>query len=156
MHAVCTVVTKNLHMITDIIENKTNDGDWDYANIGGRYSNSIPVKKNTKNLFRNMGLNIEEYYPNGYPYYYTQYLTNNNDCKYVSVARLRNIDLEEMRLLRANNLLDPFNPYRYILCENEDNYNEFETNQHGNELLLDFIHEPRHSFYYVAVIDYHF
>ena len=155
MHALCTIVAKNMRLVNNIMNEMCDCGNWDYYTIGGRYINCIPVRKNTKQLFPSpvpIDVPIEV---NGFPYADT--LQNNPNCKYVNVARVRNIDIQEMQRLDDMHLLNAYKPYSFILCENENEcWQERLIENEGNLRLLEFIREPRHSFYYVVTVDYHF
>ena len=155
MHALCTVITKNVQNINNIIDNRCEGGDWDYASIGGRYDRIIPVSPKVKDLFEghNFPFNHDEYAENGFPFHVIE---NNLNCKYVSIARIRNINREEVSRLDRANLINPLHPYSYILegddgCASE----EIVVDNEGLDRLLDYVNDPKHSYYYLAIIDYH-
>lgn len=156
MHALCTVISKRIDSIHQVIYEQCDCRNWDYADIGGRYDRIIPVSKKTKDIMegRNFPFNDEGYAENGFPFHAIE---NNENLKYVSIARIRNIDREEVRRIQNADLVNPFNPYSYIL-EDDSGYftEEIFTEDRGIEQLMDYINDPRHSYYYLAIIDYHF
>jgi len=156
MHALCTIVAKSIQTINQFINDRCDTGEWDYASIGGRYDRIIPVSPKVKDYFEgiNFPFNNDEYAENGFPFHAIE---NNWDCKYVSVARVRNINREEVRRLNNNNLINPFYPYSYILEDAEGNQSiEYVVGEMGTDILMDYINDPRHSYYFVAIIDYHY
>ena len=156
MHALCTIVTKSIAMIYRFIDNKCVCGDWDYASIGGRYGHIIPVSKKVKDIHEDeiFPFNDDGCAENGFPYHDIE---NNLNYKYVSIARVRNIKRNEVERINNHHLINPFNPYSYILEEENGGQGpEYIVDYHGTGMLMDFINDPRHSGYYVAVIDYHF
>lgn len=153
MHALCTVVAKTPDRIRHIIDNLCEDRYWDYCLIGGRYDRIIPVNKNVEDMLEgyNFPFNDEEYPENGFPFHT---IDNNLNCKYVSIARIRGINKEEVKRLDEAHLINPFKPYSYIL--DDENVREIFVEDEGIEQLMKYINNPRHAFYYLAVVDYHF
>ena len=154
MHALCTVVAKRIEDIQDIMDAKCDEGCWDYATIGGRYDRIIPVSPNTKDIFEghNFPFNHDDYAENGFPFHN---IGNNLNCKYVSAARVRNINRDEVKRLDDAHLINPLNPYSYILDGEFDNA-EMTVEINGQGALLNYINDPKHSYYYLAIIDYHY
>lgn len=156
MHALCTVVAKSIQTIHRFMDDRCENGDWDYASIGGRYDRIIPVSKKVKDFYNgiNFPFNDDGYAENGFPFHNIE---NNLNYKYVSIARIRNIKRDEVERLNNHHLINPFNPYSYILEENNgDQSPEYIVDDYGTDILMDYINDPRHSGYYVAIIDYHF
>lgn len=156
MHALCVIVTKSLTNLHRFIDDRCEVGDWDYATIGGRYDRIIPVSPKTKDYFEeiNFPFNEGEYAENGFPFHE---IANNPHCKYVSVARVRNIKRNEVARLNANHLINPFFPYSYILENQEgDQSQEYVVEDVGTDILMDYINDARHQSYFLAIIDYHF
>jgi hypothetical protein len=156
MHALCTVVAKSINNIHRFIDDRCEHGDWDYASIGGRYDRIIPVSKNTRDYYDNINFpfNDEGYAENGFPFHV---IPNNTELKYVSLARVRNIKRDEVARLEEHHLINPFHPYSYILeTEDGDQSQEYVVDEYGTDLLMAYINDTRHSYYYVAIIDYHF
>lgn len=155
MHALCTVVAKSIPTIHQFIDDRCESGDWDYASIGGRYDRIIPVSKNVKDVYEgiNFPFNDGDYAENGFPFHN---IPNNENYKYVSIARVRNIKRDEVERLNNHHLINPFNPYSYILEDNGDQSQEFIVDDYGTDMLMAYVNDPRHSGYYVAIIDYHF
>lgn len=154
MHALCTVVAETPDKIHQIIENMCERGYWDYGLIGGRYDCIIPVGKNVDDLREGYHFPFNEndfYAENGFPY--NGVAENNLNCKYMSIARIRGIDRDEVKRMQDLELLSPFKPYSYILGEDAD---ELFVEDEGTETLMKYINNPRHAFYYLAVVDYHF
>lgn len=156
MHALCTIVAKSIPTIHRFIDDRCECRDWDYAVIGGRYDRIIPVSKKVKDIYEGMNFpfNNDEYAENGFPFHDIE---NNLNYKYVSVARIRNIKRDEVERLNSYHLINPFNPYSYILEEDNGCQGpEYLVDDYGTDILMNFINDPRHSGYYVAIVDYHF
>jgi len=156
MHALCIIVAKSITNIHRFIDDRCEYGDWDYASIGGRYGNIIPVSQKTKDYYAGIHFPFdnEGYAENGFPFHNIE---NNLNFKYVSLARVRNIKRNEVARFEANHLINPFHPYSYILeTEEGDQTEEYSVRECGTDLLMDYINDPRHSYYFVAIIDYHF
>ena len=156
MHALCTIVAKSIPTIHRFIDDRCECRDWDYAVIGGRYDRIIPVSKKVKDIYEGMNFpfNNDEYAENGFPFHNIE---NNLNYKYVSVARVRNIKRDEVERLNSYHLINPFNPYSYILEEDNGCQGpEYLVDDYGTDILMNFINDPRHSGYYVAIVDYHF
>ena len=156
MHALCTIVTKSLNTLHRFMDDRCESGDWDYATIGGRYDRIIPVSPKTKDYFEgtNFPFNDDGYAENGFPFHN---IANNLNCKYVSLARVRNIKRNEVARLNANNLINPFNPYSYILEDPYGNQSiEYIVEDVGTDILMNYLDNPQHQSYFVAIIDYHF
>lgn len=156
MHALCTIVAKSIPTIQRFIDDRCECRDWDYAVIGGRYDRIIPVSKKVKDIYEGMNFpfNNDEYAENGFPFHDIE---NNLNYKYVSVARVRNIKRDEVERLNSYHLINPFNPYSYILEEDNGCQGpEYLVDNYGTDILMNFINDPRHSGYYVAIVDYHF
>lgn len=155
MHILCTMVAKSVNQIHRFKYDRCEGGYWDYADIGGRYDRIIPVSKNVTDLFEgiNYPFNDDGYADNGFPFHTIE---NNLNLKYVSIARIRNIDAAEVARLEEHHLINPYHPYSFIL-EEEDGMQseEYMVDEVGTGPLMDFINDPRHASYYVAVIDYH-
>ena len=156
MHALCTIVAKSIPTIHRFIDDRCECRDWDYAIIGGRYDRIIPVSKKVKDIYEGMNFpfNNDDYAENGFPFHDIE---NNLNYKYVSVARVRNIKRDEVERLNSYHLINPFNPYSYILEEeNGCQGPEYLVDDYGTDILMNFVNDPRHSGYYVAIVDYHF
>lgn len=156
MHALCTIVAKSIPTIHRFIDDRCECRDWDYAVIGGRYDRIIPVSKKVKDIYEgvNFPFNNDEYAENGFPFHNIE---NNLNYKYVSVARIRNIKRDEVERLNSYHLINPFNPYSYILEEDNGCQGpEYLVDDYGTDILMNFVNDPRHSGYYVAIVDYHF
>lgn len=153
MHALCTIVAKSIPTIQRFIYERCVYGDWDYASIGGRYDRIIPVSKKAKDIYEGV-FNDEGYAENGFPFHNIE---NNLNYKYVSVARVCNIKRDEVERINSHNLINPFNPYSYILEEDDGSQGpEYMVDDYGIDRLMDFVNNPRHSKYYVAIVDYHY
>lgn len=156
MHALCTIVAKSIPTIHRFIDDRCECRDWDYATIGGRYDRIIPVSKKVKDIYEGMRFpfNNDDYAENGFPFHNIE---NNLNYKYVSIARIRNIKRDEVERLNSYNLINPFHPYSYILEEDNGCQGpEYLVDNYGTDILMNFINDPRHSGYYVAIVDYHF
>jgi len=155
MHALCVMIAKSINQIERFKNDRCEYGNWDYAVIGGRYDRIIPVSKKVKDIYEgiNFPFNDDEYAENGFPFHN---IMNNFNYKYVSIARIRNIKRDEVERINDAHLINPFNPYSYIL-EYEDGTQspEFICEQDGVGQLMEYINDPRHASYYLAIIDYH-
>jgi len=154
MHALCAVIGRNLHDIHQMIDYRCDCGDWDYASIGGRYENTIPVHKNSIDRFRNYYPEANNLPENGFPY---PTIDNNPNCKYFSVARIRQIDLQECMRITQESLVNVSRPYSILVHFLDDSYSDFiEDEVIALSVWNTIVTNPRYSGYYVAVVDYHY
>ena len=157
MHALCTVVAKSREAINRIIEDMAESGQWDYGIIGGRYDRLIPVGHKVKDYQpRNFPFNDTEMYAeNGFPFPGRE---NNFDCKYVSIARIRNVKWGEVGRMETLGIPTITNPHSYILGSDNgiDHSDEIFVTEDTTAALCDYLTVPLHSSYFIAVIDYHF
>ena len=159
MHALCAVITKTKNEVQDIIYNHCDEANedayWDYAIVGGRYANIIPVGHNVKTHerqtepFRDVVLGECPF--NG---------VNNfvpGDCQYVSVARIRNILKHECERQINHGLLSPFKPYTIIISKDGDIIIDTDLEEQGPGVKAEvagFI--ETHPNYYLTIVDYHY
>ena len=155
MHALCTIVARNIHEIERCMEYYQQDEAWDYAMVGGRYSNIVPVSKKCKTFHSGGG------WPDlpGETFSYGDRLQANPDLKYTNVARIRNINHEERFRIKRAGGLDVFEPYTMILCHPDGGYEWLDLeqmDQAGLDRLSDWLIEPQRQSWFVAVVDYHY
>lgn len=158
MHKFVAVVTKWPNRVHAIMNNKCESQDWDWAVIGGRYGNLIPVKKNSKDIpglltFPEVGGD------NGFPFVG---IDNNENLKYVSAARIRNIDRNECNRLKRLGKLNILEPYSVIIDEDEFMEEEFclvqeddtEAMHHLNT-YTNYLNRPDRQHWYAIIVDVH-
>lgn len=151
MHALATVFTKNYHRIGSIIDYFCERGDWDYANIGGRYWGLIPVGENVKDVLR---AEMFGEHPAGFPFAGEEPRPR---TKYVTCARFRNIiqeEVERMELITGGYSI--FRPEMLII----DNDGDLIDIQSGDiprmAAARDFINRPNNNYWYMIIVDYHY
>ena len=159
MHALCAIITKTRDEVQNIIHNHCDEDNenayWDYALIGGRYANIIPVGNNVKNYERQSGpfrdIGLDECPFNGVHDFVA------GDCKYVSVARIRNILRAECERQDRYGLLSPFKPYTIIISQNGDIIIDTDLEEQGPGVkaeVMGFI--KTHPNYFLTIVDYHY
>lgn len=147
MHALCTILAEKPNGIEDILENyclneETGDGEWDYAMIGGRYGGIIPIKKNAKKL---LGRPAEDI-----PTYLQQY---QND--FVSIAKVRTVDIDVMNNIFDDAFISPLGPYRLIIPALDLDFQDIGIrDERVRELILNYMRQ--HPTHVLAVVDYHY
>lgn len=153
MHVFCTAIARNLREISEIMHYYQDDA-WDYVGVGGRYANIIPVGKNCK-LHGGGGIDMglqDGIFP------FVNNIDPNPDCKYTSVARLRNIDMDECMRLHQRGYLNPFTPYNLILYH-EDGGMEFlewgEMNEQARARYLEWMTAPHRQSWWLVILDAH-
>ena len=154
MHALCTIVTSKLDNIQNILEYYQDDA-WDYASIGGRYSNIIPVGKKCKDI--HSGCAWPDIGPNAFPY--LERMEANENCKYVNVSRIRNINQEECMRIEEHGGLSPWNPYTLILCHEDGGFEWVdweELPQDVKAVYRTFLNDTRRKSWWMVIIDYHY
>lgn len=151
MHAMATVFTKNYRRIGSIINQYCENGQWDYASIGGRYWGLIPVNENVKDILpaETFGMPRERDFPlaEGEPAPHT---------KYVSCARFRNINLEEAGRLAGIMGYGVLTPYTLII-DRDGELIEIDGGDIGHMIeAREFVNQPHRSYWYMIVVDYHY
>ncbi len=147
MHALCTVLAEKPNDIEDILERyclneETGEGEWDYAMIGGRYEGIIPIKKNTKKL---LGRPVEII-----PAYLRRY---QND--FVSIAKVRTVDIDVVNNIFDDAFISPLNPYRLIIPALDLDFQDISMrDERVRELILNYMRQ--HPTHVLAIIDYHY
>lgn len=149
MHALCTIIAKRPSDIYDILQQGEEADRWDYATIGGRYCNIIPIGKNAKGCKR-----LIAYLEDGV----CPFEQGNPDCKYVSMARLRNVKINECERQLASHYLSPLAPYSIIIDTPIGQVDEMEFDSADKASILELINTliTAYGDYYIAVVDYHF
>lgn len=150
MHALCTIIAKRPLDIYDILQQGEENGRWDYATVGGRYNNIIPVGKNAKSHTRFVGGFLQDGI--------CPFEQENPNCKYVSMTRLRNVKIDECERQSANNYLSPLAPYSIIISTPMGCVDEMELDSADKASILALINSLISTYgdYYIAVVDYHF
>lgn len=157
MHAMCAVVGRSMDEIRDMLDNQCDDngGYWDYYFIGGRFFNIIPVRKNVKDRYRTRPPEGET--PpdvNGFNF---PNLENNWNCKYVTVARVRNIDRDECDRLHLSGCLDPLHPASALVHFVDGSYSGLIDDMGmAHELIRHLFNSPVYQGHYIAIVDYHY
>lgn len=149
MHALCTVIARRPSDIYNILQQGVEENKWDYATIGGRYCNIIPIGKNAKGCNRLTGYLEDGVCP---------FEQENPNCKYVSMARLRNIKVDECDRQSVNHYLSPLAPYSIIINTPMGQVDEMEFDSADKASILELINMLRTTYgdYYIAAVDYHF
>lgn len=150
MHMCCTMIVKNYSRFWDIADDKCNEGEWDYYSIGGRYSNLIPVSRRCKNV-RDAERGLE-WRGDGDQY------TPNPNLKYVDVARLRNIDKNEVATISLCGFINIFQPYEIMIEQLDGTIRELRLDDCTIEQIrhiYDYLNDPRVQSYYVFIVDAH-
>lgn len=154
MHALCTIVGSRLQDIESALE-YYHENEWDYATIGGRYSNLIPVGKKSKVI--HTGSAWPDMEREAFPY--PERMQGNENCKYVNIARIRNINQEEcLRILQGGGL-SPFEPYTLILCHEDGGFEWMDWEESPPEVKAvyrAFLNDTRRKSWWMAVVDYHY
>lgn len=153
MHAIATVLTKNCNRIHYIMDRFCNDGTWDYASIGGRYHGFIPVSENVKVKLRSdyMGrTNVDDEFP-----FEHNEIPRKERTKYLSCARFRNIDMDEVQRMSHVLGYSVFNPEAFIIDDEDDGILTY-PGRAGFEVIHQYLDRPNRNFWYVIVVDYHF
>ena len=153
MHVLCTVIARSLREVQEVMDYYQDDA-WDYVNVGGRYSNIIPVSRRCK-LYggRVAGQELTDgIFPFGPD------IDPDPDCRYTSIARLRNVKQGECLRLHERGFLTPFAPYNLILYH-EDGGMEFlewgEMNTQARSRYLDWLAAPHRQSWWMVVLDAH-
>ena len=155
MHAMGTIVARNLRTIERCVNYYSQEGTWDYASIGGRYSNLIPVSKKCKTYYAGLGWPD---IPHG-QFPYPERMEPNPDLQYTNIARIRNVVLDEVMRIRQGGGLDIFLPYTMIICQDEECFEWFDIDEMGErqiESLREILQQPNKQSWFIAVIDYHY
>lgn len=150
MHCLCTLVTRRKEDIDAAIasrcyrdeDNEYDFSRWDYAFVGGGYSNIIPANKNSKEV---LCLNHPDLMRPPFPE------REMRDYLYTSCCRARNINLQEVGRLYDLGFISVLRPYTIIIEDLELDVDDPEEEQY--DTLYQFI--LTHPSYYVTVIDYH-
>lgn len=154
MHALCAVVGRTLQDIDRCLQDHQENEAWDYAMVGGRYCNLIPVGKKVKLI--NSGGWPE--LPGATNFPYPERMNANPDCQYTNIARIRNINHDERIRMRDGGGLDILCPYNAIICHPDGGYEWIDIDygtQDDRDRFTDFVSHPSRSYWYVAVVDYH-
>lgn len=158
MHKFVAVVTPHVDRVMRIIDNKCESRDWDWAVPGGRYANLIPVSKRCQPI-RGMLTIGADGMENGFPW---RDIPNNDVLKYVSGARIRNINVGECARLKQLGKLTIFEPYSVIIDEEEYDEEEFclvdedcDEAVHHRMAYSNYIHRPDRQHWYVVIVDVH-
>lgn len=154
MHALCTIVASRLSDISAAME-YYQDNAWDYASIGGRYSNLIPVGKKCKDIYAGYG------WPDipRHVFPYPERMEGNENCKYVNVARIRNINQAECQRIRDGGGLSPWEPYTLILCHEDGGFEWMDWEESPRDVrnvYQAFLNDTKRKSWWMAVIDYHY
>lgn len=153
MHALCTIIARDFNTIQNAMDYYS-ENEWDYASVGGRYSNLIPVGKNCR-----------LYNGNGWPdlqngdFPFGERLGANPNCKYTNVARLRNVNRAECVRLASAGCLTPFEPYTLILCHEDGGFEWMDWETAPNEVKYSYrewMEDPRRQSWWMVIVDYHY
>lgn len=155
MHAMCTIVGRTIREIENCIDYYQTENAWDYVSIGGRYSNLLPVSKKCKVYHTGMGWPD---IPRGiFPY--PERMIANPDLYYANIARIRNINMDEVARVREGGGLDPFEPYTLIICHDDGGYEWIDMEEIDNGRFVatqNFLHDIRRQSWFMAILDYHY
>lgn len=149
MHICCAVVVKDYNHFWDIADAKCDDGSWDYFVIGGGFRNLIPVGKNCK-------LRRED--ENGVWMGGNDLYTPNPRMNYVNVARLRNVDRNELWMLESCGFINIFHPYSIIMEELDGCARELvleDCNEQEMNSINAYLNDPRVQSYFIFLVDAH-
>lgn len=155
MHALCTIVARTLREAYDSMRYYSDEQTWDYACVGGRYANLIPVSKKCKTYHDGSG------WPElpGDEFPYTDRMNPNPDLKYTNIARIRNINQAERARIIGAGGLDVFMPYTMIICHDDGWYEWLDIEQMGQgqlENLANVLRQPDKQSWFMVVVDYHY
>lgn len=151
MHALATLLCKNLRRAREITDLMTEHGYCDYCSIGGRYHHLIPVNKKVKDYTganHGMLLTDEPNYPYGY---------NNprlEEVQYVDAARIRNIRNDIVMDMANNDVLNILNPHVFII--DTGNGYDWVDEEDQWDTIRSFMNQPNRSYWFAVVIDYHY
>lgn len=152
MHCFCAVIHKHKRDVYSLIDNWCDEdyGRWDYASIGGRYSYCIPVGRNSK-LIEGY---VESVHVLPFGGEIGENPEKNEKCKYVNMAKIRNINLEEVARMKFDYGLSIANPYSYVLIREDDNYEDVDEITNTND-VWQILNMPQYQGWYITAIDYH-
>lgn len=155
MHAMCTIVGRTIREIENCIDYYQTENAWDYASIGGRYSNLLPVSKKCKIYHTGIGWPD---IPRGiFPY--PERMIADPDLYYANIARIRNINMDEVARVREGGGLDPFEPYTLIICHDDGGYEWIDMEEIDNGRFVatqNFLHDIKRQSWFMAIVDYHY
>ena len=148
MHCFCLVIHKKQQDLHTLLNSwcDENNGRWDYASIGGRYRNIIPVSILTKSLDPSVS---------AHPFDNPDY-GGDPHCKYVDVARVRNINIDEAIRMRDEHELSVLHPYSFIIADymwGDDDPIEVELARDAD--MYDILTNPKYQSWYITAVDYH-
>ncbi len=155
MHAMCTIVARNLSTIERCMNYYSQERTWDYASIGGRYSNLIPVSKKCKTYYAGIGWPD---IPHG-QFPYPDRMEPNPALQYTNIARMRNIVHDEVVRMAHGGGLDIFLPYTMIICHEDDWFEWLDIDEMGEGQLANLhevLQQPNKQSWFVAIVDYHY
>lgn len=146
MHALCTLITERTDNIDRILDERCftedGDGEWDYAMVGGRYNNLIPIKKASKRLLDTPtepeDIRLQHY-----------------DNRFVSVAKIRTIDTDTLNDMYSRLYLNPLNPYRLLIPD--EGIDIEDIRQQDDEvatMILEYM--KLHPTHIMVIVDYHY
>lgn len=155
MHALCTIVARTLRDAERCMNYYSEEQAWDYVMIGGRYSNLIPVSKKCKTYYTDGGW--PELPTGGFPY--EGRMAANPNLQYTNVARMRNINHDEIHRMICAGGLDIFLPYTMIICHDDGWYEWLDIDEMGEGQIAN-LHEvlqrPDKQSWFVIIADYHY
>lgn len=155
MHAMCTIIGRTIREIENCIDYYQTENAWDYASIGGRYSNLLPVSKKCKIYHTGIGWPDV---PRGiFPY--PERMIADPDLYYANIARIRNINMDEVARVREGGGLDPFEPYTLIICHDDGGYEWIDMEEIDNGRFVatqNFLHDIKRQSWFMAIVDYHY
>ena len=149
MHCFCLIIHKKKRDLTELFEDwcDENVGHWDYAMIGGRYAGVIPVSLAVKPV----GHQVEAPTRFNNPDYGA-----NPECKYVSMARVRNVRLEEAAAMEGEHEISVLHPYSFAIVDYEYDHDEpIEIELARDTDMYDILTSPKYQSWYVTAVDYH-
>lgn len=149
MHYCYAIVTKKYDKAIDIADDRCDSGEWDYYDIGGRFSGLIPVSKKCKPV-RMEGNGL---WRNG-----TELYDINPNMRYTNVARLRNVNRNEIFNIQACGYLNIFSPYGIIMEQLDGSIRELileDANASELRVIHDYLNDERTQSFYIFVIDIH-
>lgn len=148
MHCFCMIIHRKKQDLRTLFNKwcDEDNGRWDYAMIGGRYRNIIPVSILTKSLDPSAS---------AHPFDNPDYGGDPN-CKYVDVARVRNINLEEAMRMEGEHEISVLHPYSLVIADYEyGNDDPYEQELPPGTNIYDILTMPRYQSWYATAVDYH-
>ena len=148
MHCFCVIIHKKRRDLRTLFDDWCNEdnGRWDYAMIGGRYRNIIPVSILTKSI---------DPAASAHPFDNPDYGGDPN-CKYVDVARVRNVNIDEAIRMGGEHEISVLCPYSFVIADYDYDGNEpYEQELPRGMDIRDLLMMPKYQSWYITAVDYH-